>query len=334
MEHITRAGSLSGFAEQVLELGGIPEVIYERANFDSNLLKQPDNPIPYRTFLTLLCLAAAETGCAHFGLLLSRRQNLTMFGAVGLIMKQSEDVRGAWKDLINYYHIHNQGSTIELVEDKEISYLTFFINRSGETGHRQQADLAAGIGYNVMQMFCGPQWRPLRVFLSHDMPKDPLEYKRILGAPVFFDQEVTAIFFNSRDLDVKLEGTDEQLREILKQHLGLQSGNSRLQYSSNVKRVIARAIQDGDCSIELVSRYMSINKRTLQRQLQERQLTFKSLLECVRFDMATKYLRESTIPLSQISDILCYSNLSGFSRAFKRHGGASPRQWREESQRH
>jgi AraC-like DNA-binding protein len=55
---------------------------------------------------------------------------------------------------------------------------------------------------------------------------------------------------------------------------------------------------------------------------------YKELLEEVRFDMATRYLVDSSSPLSVLADMLGYSELSAFSNAFKLKTGMSPRAWR------
>jgi AraC-like DNA-binding protein len=40
-------------------------------------------------------------------------------------------------------------------------------------------------------------------------------------------------------------------------------------------------------------------------------------------------LAQSPMPLTQIADLLGYSELSAFSRAFKAEHGVSPEQWRD-----
>jgi len=78
-----------------------------------------------------------------------------------------------------------------------------------------------------------------------------------------------------------------------------------------------------------VAGFLAINKRTLQRQLQAHDTSYKSLLEEVRFDIAKGYLRESSGSLSALADMLCYSELSVFSNAFRQHQGMSPREWKK-----
>jgi AraC-like DNA-binding protein len=48
-------------------------------------------------------------------------------------------------------------------------------------------------------------------------------------------------------------------------------------------------------------------------------------------DLAHRYLRLVQIPITQISDILGYADLSSFSRSFRRFFGVSPRNWRKQN---
>lgn len=331
MDYLLRAGALEGFSEQVLELGGIPEDLYKAVKIEPQTLSNPENMISYRAFLQLLDIAAHNTNSEHFGLLLSRKQSLNMFGAVGLIMRESADVRAALNDLIRFFHLHNQGSTVELKEDGKFAYLHYTVDQSGVLDVRQQEDLAGGVGLNFMRILCGKNWSPNSQYFMHSAPKDIRPFHQLFRCPIHFSQEMNCMVFDAEVLNIKLASSDEQLHEILQQHLGLQATQNPHDFSSNIKQLITKAMLSGDCSIDRVASYLAVNKRTLQRQLKEHSLSFKSLLEEVRFNTAIKYLKESTISLTQIADILCYHDISAFSRAFKRHCDMPPQQWREQN---
>jgi AraC-like DNA-binding protein len=59
--------------------------------------------------------------------------------------------------------------------------------------------------------------------------------------------------------------------------------------------------------------------------------SYKDLLDQVRSDIARRYLSESSGSLTALADMLCYSDLSTFSTAFRQHHGVSPRDWRKRS---
>ena len=64
---------------------------------------------------------------------------------------------------------------------------------------------------------------------------------------------------------------------------------------------------------------------SIQRELARVGLTYKTLVQTIRRDLAFAYLRQRHLPLSEIAFLLGYSELSAFSRAVRRWTGRSPK---------
>ena len=64
------------------------------------------------------------------------------------------------------------------------------------------------------------------------------------------------------------------------------------------------------------------------KKLKREGLTFARLLEDVRRRQALTYMQDRTKPLVEIAEQLGFSELSAFSRAFKRWMGTSPAEYR------
>jgi AraC-like DNA-binding protein len=79
-----------------------------------------------------------------------------------------------------------------------------------------------------------------------------------------------------------------------------------------------------DCNREQVARMTGPSPRTMQRRLAAVGSTFHRLRDRVRADIAMKYLVQSTLPASQIAELLGYANPAAFTRAFERQHGMSP----------
>ena len=71
-----------------------------------------------------------------------------------------------------------------------------------------------------------------------------------------------------------------------------------------------------------------MNVRSLQRKLQQKDTSFKKILNEVREDLALKYIKDSSLTVSEISFLLGFAETSSFSRAFKRWTGGSPKAYR------
>ncbi|WJO24406.1 AraC family transcriptional regulator [Pseudomonas soli] len=75
---------------------------------------------------------------------------------------------------------------------------------------------------------------------------------------------------------------------------------------------------------------LKISSRSLQRYLLTQGTSFQALLDGTRQAMATRLLRDATINLTQVAELLGYTQLAAFSRAFSRWHGLSPQQWKRQ----
>jgi AraC-like DNA-binding protein len=87
-----------------------------------------------------------------------------------------------------------------------------------------------------------------------------------------------------------------------------------------VRRAVIAAISTGDPTIDNVAGRLGQSVRSLQRRLQADR-SFKELVEETRLDLAQRYLADPELTLTETAFLLGYSDLSAFSRAFKRWTG-------------
>jgi AraC-like DNA-binding protein len=57
--------------------------------------------------------------------------------------------------------------------------------------------------------------------------------------------------------------------------------------------------------------------------------SFKELVDEIRYEMAQQLLKDTSISLGRIAEILDYSEVSAFTRAFGRWSGTPPGDWRK-----
>ena len=108
----------------------------------------------------------------------------------------------------------------------------------------------------------------------------------------------------------------------------LTSEVARMSLSTRVRSLIAHQLARGKVGVEAVASQLHMSRYTLHKKLKREGLTFASLLEEVRRTQALSYLQDRSKPLVEIAEQLGFSELSAFSRAFKRWMGASPAEYR------
>ena len=73
-----------------------------------------------------------------------------------------------------------------------------------------------------------------------------------------------------------------------------------------------------------------MSSRTLQRQLLKQGMSYRQLLDEVRYEMAMQKIAHSNLTIQEISCQLGYSEPAHFTRAFKRWNGKTPAQFRQQ----
>ena len=103
---------------------------------------------------------------------------------------------------------------------------------------------------------------------------------------------------------------------------------ARASLSIRVRVLIDGQLARGKVGVEVVASQLHMSRYTLHKKLKAEGLTFARILEDVRRKRALAYMQDKTKPLVEIAEQLGFSELSAFSRAFKRWMGSSPAEYR------
>jgi AraC-like DNA-binding protein len=99
---------------------------------------------------------------------------------------------------------------------------------------------------------------------------------------------------------------------------------------NRVRRHIIEDLASGLLSKQGVADKMHMSPRNLQLKLAAQDTTFQDTLDTTRKKLATGYIEQSQLAITEIAYLLGFSDASNFTRAFRRWFGASPREYREE----
>jgi len=83
-------------------------------------------------------------------------------------------------------------------------------------------------------------------------------------------------------------------------------------------------------AIAAIAKLLKVSDRSLRRQLTEQGVSFRSLLDELRMQIAMKYLRTTKLANEDIALALGFSDAANFRRAFRRWTNKSPSEIRGE----
>ncbi len=144
-----------------------------------------------------------------------------------------------------------------------------------------------------------------------------------------FSARESSIAFPLDVVDRLLPAIDEQLLQIKDQLLMRQSEDlAKDNFIMKIRKLISERLASGNVTIKKIADEMHMSSRTIQRMLNKEDTTFAALLDEVRINLAKQFLSDVRTDLTEIAFLLGFSELSTFSRAFKRLTGQSPSQYR------
>jgi len=98
--------------------------------------------------------------------------------------------------------------------------------------------------------------------------------------------------------------------------------------SETVRELVWVLIKSGSCSAERVAKHLGVDRRTINRRLAAEGQSYTAILDTVRRDMVTSFVKHGQRPLNEIAGMLGFSGLSAFSRWFRNRFGRSASKWR------
>jgi AraC-like DNA-binding protein len=98
-------------------------------------------------------------------------------------------------------------------------------------------------------------------------------------------------------------------------------------YTTRVRRVLLEHLRDETPDIEAVADKLALSVRSLQMRLKDEGTSYQKILNGVRKNLAIACLQEPKVSMGEISQLLGFSEISVFSRTFKKWTGKSPSEY-------
>ena len=253
-------------------------------------------------------------------------------GTLGYAWLSSRTLFDAFDRLKRFSKLVSEGFHLDVMEDDKQQLFSLAIRfTEPERATQLRIDGFLSLLLAMVQANAGKEFHPLSIAIAHPAPKHTAAYFRLFQCPVEFDTPNTQFTLNLQDAMQELTQSPSALSELhdqlMQKYLSKLSDDNIIE---RVKKAIIEELPSGRISDARIARAMYMNRRTLQRRLQAQGTTFKTLLTEVRMNLADQFLRDTRKSLSEISFLLGFSELSAFSRAFKRWKGHPPRAYRDE----
>jgi len=326
---MTNRFRISGtLARRLEELGVSPTAVLRQAGLPMGLFEQSKIWVTTEEMFALYSAILEISGDPGIGLKLGSEERPEYYSPIAIAALYSRSFSDALKRIARYKRL-TCPQEIRIVERGNECAVEFVWLLAETADPPTLIDTCFAWVVTIGRRGIGRKINPLRVELKRPEGNRRL-YEDFFGCPVKFGARHNRLFFRVEDIAQPFVTHNPDLLELvapqLEAQLTQQLADRRLK--EQVKTILKRLLAGQKPRLEDVSAELRVSARTLQRRLLEERITFHSLVEESRREMAQHYLLQSSLELNETAYLLGYEDPNSFIRAFHKWEGTSPGEWR------
>jgi len=280
---------------------------------------RPGAILPLRDLVGLFEQFARARGDNLFGAFAAEAIRPESFGLFVQYAMQAPDLEAAINRTSRGVRLHQGSSTMAFRRNRNTAWWSYKIDLPLTVGRHHHAVHVLRQFLAFLESYLGqtPEIREVGLEAPNYGTGDGLEM--LFGAPVRWSCSENYLSFPAHLLSFRRRPAANGQTPVTYSDLlrYARSGPPRTS-AEKTEAALRICMASGSFSIDAVSRYLNLGPRTLQRRLAAESASFHDVLEAVRRERATELLRETNLPLKQISDLLGYSDPAHFTRAHRR----------------
>lgn len=326
------AGFLRGLFDFAVKKGADGALLLERTGIAADDLRDADNRLSFATYVALMRTAKVLTDDPALALHFGERSNLGEYSIVGLIADASKTMGHALVQLNRYGRLVVEvdvGSDERFHVERKDGEAWFIDNRRDPNSVPEITESTFARIASHSRLF-GTDDKPFvkGIQVTHPEPSYRAEYERIFRGPVVFNSDRNALLIDD-------DWTTYQVaRSTTGYAFGILSDRAktllaRLETSRTVRgrveSLLIPVLHTGEPNVERIAKKMAMSRKTLYRKLKAEGVTFERVLDDLRHRMAMHYLDGKKVSVNETAYLVGFSDVSAFSRAFRRWRGVSPR---------
>ncbi|MDX2086832.1 MAG: AraC family transcriptional regulator [Kofleriaceae bacterium] len=327
---VAHAGPWKSFRAFLATYPGVAvDELIRGAGLDPEDLGKPDKLVALRSIVAMLEAAAEATGDEALAVRFGMHAPWGDIGVLAYVAFHSPTYGAAVANAIRYFAVQQTAGGVMLEVHGTTARIIYTIDDPSVGPHGQESMLVlylfARVGHEVVDTGTKRGWAPRELQLRQRAPSRAAQkmITQAVRCPVVWGAEADALVMDAADLRLPMRTADPQLLPILLAHAEATLPRSD-DFVSSVRRFVIAGIAGGDVSANAIAERMGLGPRSLQRRLQTMGRSFTEIVDEARLALARRYLDDRSLTLTEAAFLLGFSDLSAFSRAFRRWTGKSP----------
>ena len=288
-------------------------------------LSDVEHRIPMNRYHALWTLALTYTQEPSLALMLGSKPYHDEMGLVGHIFFNNDTLNSALNQYERYYSLVHEGMHIEVKTDAKLAYINYICDVD-EAYSKADMEYTLAISMYRAKQHILDGVEIAYIQFQHQKPDYHTRYDEAFPCPIRFNSPYCSIAFKKQYLDFKLPKRSSYLHQLLTHHIEalFKKIKPAETLTNKVTTLVEKKLAKDNIDAEHIAEKLCMSRHTLYRKLKQEGISFHDLIDQIRKDKAYVYLDKNKHSLSEIAFLLGFSELSAFSRAFKRWTGSSP----------
>ncbi|MDQ0470017.1 helix-turn-helix transcriptional regulator [Labrys wisconsinensis] len=327
---LTRGQFLLPFVGILDDLGAPTGTLLETCRLPSALEEKSDLYIPLLPALRFVETAQRTQGIEDFGFLAAQRLHFShMREKTRALIAHSPTLLVALRHACRW--ASREDTILSMWIEHDVAHVRVCSRLGGARRllHLKYAQWIQNIfSVYIVRQFAGRDWMPTAIAFESSYTPSPAT--RSFWPNVRFLSGQHAAWISLPNSLLSLSNLSTVFVPSPNEH---EDGPSGYDIVELLKLMLPSYLDERPPVLAEVAEMAGVSARTFQRKLSHVGLTYSDILDTVRYENASRLLRETDSKIIEISFASGYTDQANFSRAFRRVSGMTPRQFREQSRR-
>lgn len=276
-------------------------------------------------------IAQAEDGLPRAHIKLGASLRCEDLGAAGLAWKSSPTLMDGWDRAQRYIRVVAGVRALEIDRSEETTEIRFLrLTDESPMGAKLSNEATFASFTAISRQASGRHFKPLRALCGHEFVGDKSFLQDYIGCELEDCAGINAMVISNDELKLPNAVGDDAISRFFDERVEDMLAVTKIDIpmSMQVKSAIGKNLSGGVPKLSDVSNSLGMSPRTLQRKLNDEGAVFQDLVDQARRELSERLLRTTQYPLVEIAFLTGFAEQSGFTRAFKRWAGETPRSYR------
>ena len=261
-----------------------------------------------------------------------RETTISDYGLLGYAMMSSATLDQAIQIAVKYHKMAGALFDLSFSRDEAEKVAVLRLDHLLADGLVNQfvvEDLFLGIA-PLISLLTGKPFQPSEILVNYPKPDYAERYSRAFGCSVRFEQPFCEYRFALELLQQPLAEADSNTARLCEE--SCEKILSQMESGADIVFRICQLLigTPGEFpKLDEIAKKLLLGTRTLRRRLQGLGTSYQKILDDVKKALAVEYLQTTNLSVQEISDLLGYSEVTNFRRAFVKWAEISPYQYRK-----